>query len=48
MAHGDPWRDAPPDQILMMGVIPFIPGAVVKTALAAVIGRAIVPYHIQH
>jgi biotin transport system substrate-specific component len=35
-------------QTLMMGLIPFIPGAVVKTVLAAIIGRAIVPYHIQH
>jgi biotin transport system substrate-specific component len=34
-------------QILIMGVIPFIPGAIVKTALAAVIGRAIAPYHIE-
>jgi len=40
--------ETPPlDQLLMMGVIPFIPGAVVKTVLAAVIGRAIVPYHIK-
>lgn len=35
------------DQLFIMGVIPFIPGAIVKTALAAIIGRAIVPYHIE-
>ena len=34
-------------QVLIMGVIPFIPGAMVKTFLAAVIGRAIAPYHIE-
>ncbi len=35
------------ERVLIMGVIPFIPGAIIKTALAAAIGKAIVPYHIE-
>ncbi len=35
------------NQLLIMGVIPFIPGEIVKTVLAAAVGRAVVPHHIE-